>query len=63
MFNLKYTEKITDIIKEIDDTQSDNIKQAAELCAETINSGKLVHLFGSGQSYRFRICFHDMVEL
>ncbi len=50
MFNLKYTEKITDIIKEIDDTQSDNIKQAAELCAETINSGKLVHLFGSGHS-------------
>ena len=24
--------------------------KAAEMCAETINSGKLVHLFGSGHS-------------
>jgi uncharacterized phosphosugar-binding protein len=50
MFGLNYCKKITEIIKEIDETQSGKIKKAAELCAETINSGKLVHLFGSGHS-------------
>lgn len=50
MFSTKYLEMITSIIKEIDETQSENIKQAAELCAQTINNGKLVHLFGSGHS-------------
>lgn len=50
MFNMKYTEGITHIIKDIDTTQGDKIKQAADLCAESINSGKLVHLFGSGHS-------------
>lgn len=48
--NLKYCEKITGIIKEIDETQSDKIKETAKLCAEAINSGKMVHLFGSGHS-------------
>lgn len=50
MSNLHYTGLITDIIKKIDETQSENIMKAAEMCAETINSGKLVHLFGSGHS-------------
>lgn len=50
MANLKYYEQIINIMKEIDDTQSENIKEAAKICAETINSGKLVHLFGSGHS-------------
>ena len=50
MSNLKYVEKINEVIEKIDSTQADNIKAAAKLCAETINSGKMVHLFGSGHS-------------
>lgn len=47
---MEYTEKITGIIEEINSTQEDNIKEAAKFCAEAINDGKLVHLFGSGHS-------------
>ena len=50
MSNLKYVEKIGEIIAKIDATQAGNIKAAAELCAQTIASGKMVHLFGSGHS-------------
>lgn len=50
MSNLKYVEKINEVIEKIDATQAENIKAAAKLCADTIHSGKLVHLFGSGHS-------------
>ncbi|MEM1485825.1 sugar isomerase domain-containing protein [Oscillospiraceae bacterium PP1C4] len=50
MSNLKYIEGINKVIEKIDATQSENIKAAAELCAATIHSGKMVHLFGSGHS-------------
>ncbi len=50
MSNLHYIAKMSEIMTKIDETQADNIKAAAELCAETIASGKLVHLFGSGHS-------------
>lgn len=50
MSNLHYTEGISKIIEKIDETQGKNILAAAELCANTINAGKLVHLFGSGHS-------------
>jgi len=50
MSNLKYIDEINKVILKIDETQSGNIKAAAELCAETIASGKMVHLFGSGHS-------------
>lgn len=50
MSNLHYIEKMSEIMTKIDETQGENIKKAAELCAETIASGKLVHLFGSGHS-------------
>ncbi len=50
MSQLSYIENITKVIEKIDKEQSENIKKAAELCAATINSGKLVHLFGSGHS-------------
>lgn len=50
MSNLHYIHKMSEIISKIDETQSENIKKAAELCAESIASGKLVHLFGSGHS-------------
>jgi len=50
MKNLDYITEILKIIEKIDTKESDNIKKAAELCAETISKGKLVHLFGSGHS-------------
>jgi len=50
MGNLSYIEKITDIIQKIDETQGENIKAAAAVCADVIASGRLVHLFGSGHS-------------
>lgn len=50
MSNLTYISKMNEIINKIDETQADNIKAAAALCAETIANGKMVHLFGSGHS-------------
>nr|WP_319488923.1 SIS domain-containing protein [uncultured Caproiciproducens sp.] len=50
MNNLKYVEEVTKVIEKIDATQTENIRAAAKLCADTIHTGKLVHLFGSGHS-------------
>lgn len=50
MSNLQYTGKIEQVLAKIDETQAGNIRAAAEICAATINSGKMVHLFGSGHS-------------
>lgn len=50
MAQLEYLKKITGVINKISDEQSANIQAAADLCAATIASGKLVHLFGSGHS-------------
>ncbi len=50
MSKLQYTEKVSDVIRKIDETQAGQIQAAAELCAEAIHSGKFVHLFGSGHS-------------
>lgn len=49
MSNLKFMEKMTEIMQAIDG-QGDKIKEAAQLCAAAINSGKMAHLFGSGHS-------------
>ncbi|MBQ9685356.1 MAG: SIS domain-containing protein [Oscillospiraceae bacterium] len=50
MAQLEYLSRITDVIEKIDREQTENIRAAADLCAEAIASGKLVHLFGSGHS-------------
>jgi len=50
MENLTYLKGIYGIIEKIENEQSDNIREAAKLCAETIAQKKLVHLFGSGHS-------------
>ncbi len=50
MAQLEYLTKILEVIDRIDREQSENIRAAADLCAATIHSGKLVHLFGSGHS-------------
>ncbi|WP_119318260.1 sugar isomerase domain-containing protein [Companilactobacillus formosensis] len=47
---VQYFENANKVIKKIDETQEENIKAAAKLMADTIESGKLVHLFGSGHS-------------
>ena len=45
-----YFKKISDIVARIEETQSENIIKAAEICAGVIADGKLAHLFGSGHS-------------
>lgn len=50
MSNLHYISKMSEIMQKIDETQAENIKAAAALCAEAIASGKMCHLFGSGHS-------------
>lgn len=45
-----YFEKGQEVLKKIADTQEENIKKAAEIMAESINNGNVVHLFGSGHS-------------
>ena len=47
MTNLKYVERFSEVIQSIDSTQSEKIKAAAKLCAQAINNGNMVHLFGS----------------
>jgi uncharacterized phosphosugar-binding protein len=46
----QYRERISAILNSIWTTQSGNIEQAAALMAESIATGGLVHLFGSGHS-------------
>jgi len=47
---LKYVEEMVKIANKIEAEQESNIRAAAALCAEAINAGKMVHLFGSGHS-------------
>ncbi len=50
MIELEYITKLKQVIEKISDEQSGQIRAAADICADVINSGKLVHLFGSGHS-------------
>ena len=50
MQQMEYLRKIKEVIDKIEKEQSENIGAAADVCANVINSGKLVHLFGSGHS-------------
>lgn len=50
MVQMEYLTKIAQIIKKIGSEQTENMSIAADICADVINSGKLVHLFGSGHS-------------
>ncbi len=47
---LKFIEEISKVVNRIGVEQEVNILKAAELCADTIASGQMVHLFGSGHS-------------
>lgn len=48
---LRYFDVIESLIQELKDTQHANIKKAAEIIAESIMSGGILHAFGSGHSY------------
>ena len=50
MIELEYIAKLKQVIEKISVEQTENISAAADICAEVIDSGKLVHLFGSGHS-------------
>jgi uncharacterized phosphosugar-binding protein len=70
---LSYLQAAQTILERIETTQLDAINQAAEICANTIGGGGLVHLFGTGHSRMFIEemyprhgsfpGFHPMVEL
>lgn len=48
---LKYFDAIENLIKELKETQQDNIKKAGGIIAESIMNGGILHAFGSGHSY------------
>jgi len=52
-----YLENVREILKQIGETQSQVIQQAADLCAQRIAEDGLVHLFSSGHS---RILVEEM---
>ncbi|MGB7594498.1 MAG: SIS domain-containing protein [Erysipelotrichaceae bacterium] len=47
----EYFKVIEDLLKEVEATQSANIRKAGELIAESIMSGGILQAFGSGHSY------------
>jgi len=49
-YGASYLKKASDILGRIRDEQGDNIAKAADMMAETIANGGLVHVFGSGHS-------------
>ena len=48
--NLRYLHTFSEILTQIDRTQSGNILKAADLMADTISSDNLVYIFGAGHS-------------
>lgn len=46
----KYIDQAEKILAKIRNTQGENIERAAQICAESILGGGLVHLFGTGHS-------------
>ena len=50
MIKTDYLEKVVEILQAIGCQENETISTAADLCADTINNGGHVHLFGSGHS-------------
>ena len=48
--SMDYFAKANEVLEKIASSQEENIKKAAEIMAESISKGNLVHLFGSGHS-------------
>lgn len=49
-FNL-YTEKVTQVLNKVQQTQASKIRQAGEMLAQAIANDGLVHTFGTGHSH------------
>jgi uncharacterized phosphosugar-binding protein len=47
---VQYRKRITGVLNQIWDTQTDNIQKVSAVMADCISKGGLVHLFGSGHS-------------
>ena len=45
-----YQKRVSGVLEKIQDTQTGNIEKASAIMADTIASGGLVHMFGSGHS-------------
>lgn len=71
--SLEYISAVQRILAQIQETQAGSIGRAADLCAQSISSGGLVHMFGAGHSSlpvaeAYPKCgnivgFHPMIEL
>ena len=69
----RWIEAGIEILQKIQQTQSEPIERASQICAEAIGAGGLVHLFGTGHSrmpveemfprYGSYPGFHPIVEL
>ena len=46
----KYYVLIEELLKELEESQAENITKAAELIAESVMSGGIIQAFGSGHS-------------
>lgn len=51
MSYLKYIDVVQNLINDLKENQADNIKAAAEIIADSVMKGGIVHTFGSGHSY------------
>ncbi|HLL43772.1 MAG TPA: sugar isomerase domain-containing protein, partial [Segetibacter sp.] len=73
MLAMQWLSNVRDVMSKIEETQMDNIRKAAEVMADTIESGRWVHTFGCGhatlpiEEMYARIGgfvgFHPMIEL
>jgi len=73
MLAMQWLSNVRDVISKIEETQMDNIRKAAELMADTIESGRWVHTFGCGHAtlpieemyprIGGFVGFHPMIEL
>lgn len=73
MLALEWLENAREIMTKIEETQLDNIRRAAEVMADTIESGRWVHTFGCGHAtlpieemyprIGGFVGFHPMIEL
>lgn len=50
MLALEWTKKVREVMAQIEDTQLENIKKAAEIMADSIQAERWVHTFGCGHA-------------
>lgn len=45
-----YTARLVEILQKMEESQSEVLDHVAEACANALDNGNLIHLFGSGHS-------------